>query len=179
MFDRIVRAIKLDRTLYREVADDPAYMNEAVTIVVLVSLISSLGVLVGAGRSGPIAYVLQVLNSLLFGWVLWAVVAYFVGANFFGGRSSIPEMLRTLGYANAPRIVGLLGFIPCVGWLFSVAGWVLSIAAGVVAIRESMEFDTTKAVITAVIGLLVYIIVSIVVGLVWGVLTAPIQALGG
>ncbi len=133
MFDRIVRAIRLDRTLYREVADNPAYMNEAVIIVVVVSLLAAIGQLFTGGIG---AYILQVVNGILFGWVLWAVVAYYVGAKFFNGRSSVQEMLRTLGYANAPRILGLLGFIPCVGFLFAIAGWVLSILAGVIAIRE-------------------------------------------
>ncbi len=165
MLDRIMRAVRLDRTLYREVADNPAYMNEAVIIVVVVSLLAAVGQLITGGFG---AYIIQVINGILFGWVLWAVVAYFVGAKFFGGRSSVPEMLRTLGYANAPRVLGLLGFIPCVGWVFAFAGWILSIIAGVIAIRESMEFDTTKAVITAVIGFLVFLVVSILVAIFMG-----------
>ncbi len=159
MLNRIMRAIRLDRTLYREVADNPAYMNEAIIIIVAVSLIASIGTING----GIGAYIAQVFNSLLFGWVLWAVVAYFVGTKFFQGRSSIPEMLRVLAYANLPRLLGLFGFIPCIGPLLVFAGWVLSIIAAVIAIRELMEFDTTKAVITALIGVAVFIIVSLVV----------------
>jgi hypothetical protein len=162
MFDRIIRAIRLDRTLYREVADNPAYMNEAILIVVFVSILAAVGTIGG----GIGAYIIQVFNGLLFGWLLWAVVAYFVGTQFFQGHSSIPEMMRVLAYANLPRLLGLFGFIPCIGPLLALAGWILSVVAGVIAIRESMEFDTTKAVITAVIGFLVFLVVSIFVAFV-------------
>ncbi|HZW04034.1 MAG TPA: Yip1 family protein [Anaerolineaceae bacterium] len=173
MLDRIIRAIRLDPGLYRKVADDEGLTGEAVVIVVVVALIGALGVAFSADQ-GLLAYILQVINSLLVGWLLWAVVAYFVG-NALGGRSSIGEMARTLGYANAPRLLSVFGFIPCIGWIISLIGWVLSLAAAVIGIRESMEFDTTKALITAGIGFLVYLIAAIVIGIVFGSFAIPSQ----
>jgi hypothetical protein len=38
--------------------------------------------------------------------------------------------------------------------------------AGVIAIRESMEFDTTKAVVTAVLGFIIYVVFNVVIGFV-------------
>jgi uncharacterized membrane protein len=173
MLDRMVRAVRLDRTLFRQVADNPEYQNEAVIIAVIVSAIAAVGSLF-APENGVVLFIMQFLNGLLFGWLLWAAVAYFVGANLFKGRSSVGEMMRTLAYAGVPRLLGVFGFIPCVGWIVAVVGWVLSVIAGVIAIRESMEFDTTNAVITAVLGFLLFIIASIILGM----LLAPITALG-
>lgn len=176
MFERIVRAIRLDKSLYREAADLPALTSEGALIAVGVALISSLGML-GAGPRALFAYLAQVANSLLFGWILWSLVAYFVGTRFFKGRSNVEEMLRVLGYANAPRLLGVLGFIPCVGWLFSVTGWVLSVIAGVIAIREAMEFETSDAVITALVSFVLYIIASVTIGLVFAGLSLPFHLL--
>lgn len=168
MFDRMMRAVRLDRTLYRMVADNAEYMNEAVIIAVVVSLVAALGSLAGPN---PIrTFLLQFVNGLVLGWALWALVAYFVGANFFKGRSSPSEMMRTLAYAGVPRILGVFGFVPCVGWLAALIGGILAIVAGVIAIRESMEFDTTSAVVTAIIGFLLYLIATAVIGV---VLAAP------
>ncbi len=164
MIERMMRAIRLDRTVFRQVADTPALTNEAVIVAVIVSVIASLGALFGRGSS-LFVFVGQLVNNLLFGWILWALIAYFVGSTFFHGRSSPVEMIRTLAYAGVPRLLGVFGFIPCVGWILSLAGWLLSIIAGVVAIRESMEFDTTKAVITAVLGFLLYLIASAILGM--------------
>lgn len=172
MIDRIIRAIRLDPTLYREVADDESYMNEGIIIVAIVTLLSAFGSGLGAaisdtGRGFFGAFLWDAVTRVLLGWLLWAVISYFVG-NLLGGKSSVTEMARTLAYAQAPAFVTVLGFIPCIGWIFVLAGFGLSIAAGVIAIRESMEFDTMNAVITAGIGILLYVIASVIITFVFG-----------
>jgi hypothetical protein len=170
MFDRIIRAIRLDPTLYREVADDDQYTNEAFMIVLTVSLLSAAGSAIGAAMTGGnpiIVFFYNFFTTVLLGWLLWAVIAYYVGTAL-EGRSSIVEMMRTLGYANAPGLIGLFAFIPCIGLLFLLAGILLSLAAGVIAIRESMEFDTTKAVVTAVLGFVVFLIARFVINFILG-----------
>jgi hypothetical protein len=170
MIDRIIRAIRLDPTLYREVADDEQYTNEAFIIVLIVSLFSAIGAGIGAamGDGQPLVmFFTNLFSTILLGWLLWAVIAYFVGTAL-EGKSSIMEMARTLGYANAPGLLGVFVFIPCVGPLVAFAGVLLSLVAGVIAIRESMEFDTTKAVVTAILGFVVFIVARIVIGIVMG-----------
>ena len=173
MIDRMMRAIRLDRTLFRQVADNPEYTSEAALIAVIVSVIASLGAVFG--KNPLLLFIGQLANQILLGWLLWALVAYFVGTALFKGRSQPMEMIRTLAYAGVPRILGVFGSVPCVGWILALAGWVLSIAAGVIAIRESMEFDTTSAVVTTVVGFLLFIIASVLIGMI----LAPITALGG
>jgi len=173
MIDRIIRAIRLDPTLYREVADDEDYNDEAYIIVGIVTLLSAFGAGLGAAISRTSgqgffgAFFSDAITRVLLGWLLWAVISYFVGT-MLGGKSSIPEMMRTLAYAQVPAFVSVLGFIPCLGFLFVVAGFLLSIGAGVIAIRESMEFDTMNAAITAVIGILVYVAATVIIGIVFG-----------
>ena len=170
MFDRIVRAIRLDPTLYRQVADDEQYTTEAFMIVLIVSLFSAGGAAIGAAMADTnpvLTFITNLLSTVLLGWLLWAVIAYFVGTAL-DGKSGITEMARTLGYANAPGLLGVFAFIPCIGPLVALAGVLLSLVAGVIAIRESMEFDTTKAVITAVLGFVAYIVARIIIGIVLG-----------
>jgi hypothetical protein len=75
-------------------------------------------------------------------------------------------MMRVLGYANAPRLLGIFGIIPCLGWIASLIGSILALIAGFIAIREAMEFDTGKAVITVLIGWVITVAITIVVGIV-------------
>ena len=173
MIDRIIRAVRLDKTLFRMVADNPDYTNEAFLIAVVVSIFAALGALGGANPA--VNFLLQFVSNLLLGWVLWALLAYFVGTTFFKGRSSPMEMMRTLAYAGIPRLLGVLAIIPCVGWIGALVGGILSIIAGVIAIRESMEFDTTSAIITAVIGFILFIIASAVLGMLFAVPAALIN----
>jgi len=102
MFDRIVRAIRLDPTLYRMVADDEEYTSEGVIIILIVAAISALGAALEAlgGNGRPVVtFIVQLANTLVLGWLLWAVIAYFVGTAL-GGKSGIAEMARTLAYAK-------------------------------------------------------------------------------
>lgn len=175
MIDRIFRAMRLDAAVFKEVASDARLNTEAVILAVLVAILAALGQGIGALSGGRplVAFLVELASSLLLGWLLWAVIAYVVG-RALGGTGTLSGMTRTLAFAGAPRFLLLLGFIPCVGWIFRFAAWLLTLVAGVIAIRETMGFDTLKAVVTAVLGLFVYVATSIALGIFF---FAPIGAL--
>ncbi len=171
MIDRIMRAIRLDWTVFREIAEDPNAMTEAAIIVTVVTFLSAVGTFIGAliGELGMGTALLGffsgwLISGILIGWIGWAVLTYFVGTLLFQGKTDIPEMMRVLGYANAPNLLGIFGFIPCVGWLISLAGAILALIAGVIAVREAMEFDTTKAIVTVVIAWVIAFVISLAIG---------------
>lgn len=174
MVDRIIRALRLDTLVFREIAEDESAMTEATIIVVAVTLLSAMGGAIGNAIDGASAgrviggfFFDWLAWGILLGWVGWAVVTYFVGTFLFQGRTDIPEMMRVLGYASAPRLLGIFGIIPCLGWIAALAGAILSLIAGVLAIREAMEFDTGKAIITVVISWLVTMVVYLPIRLIF------------
>jgi hypothetical protein len=173
LLDRMRRAVMLDASLYEEVEHDQSLNQQALIIVIIVSLASGISALLGGIIGGQIGRAfLGALVSIVIGIVnyyIWAYVTQFVGTSFFGGTADVGEMLRVLGYAHTPQLLGLLGFIPCVGWLISLAALVLSLIAAVIAIREALDFDTGKAVVTAIIGWVIIVIINVIVGLVLGV----------
>jgi hypothetical protein len=178
MVDRIMRAIRLDWTVFREIAEDPNAMTEAAIIVVVVTLLSSIGSSIASG-SFIVSFIVGWIVSILIGWIGWAVITYFVGTMLFQGKSDIPEMMRVLGYASAPRLLGIFGFIPCIGWLASLAGAILALIAGVFAIREAMEFDTGKAVITVVVSWVIAFVITFAISLIVGGGLFAASRLGG
>jgi hypothetical protein len=119
------------------------------------------------------------ISGILLGWILWAVLTYFVGTMLFQGRTDISEMMRVLGFASAPRLLGIFAIIPCLGWLAALIGWILSLIAGVIAVREAMEFDTGKAIITVVISWVITLVISLIVGGILGVGAATTAGLFG
>jgi hypothetical protein len=166
--DRIVRAIRLDWTVFREIAEDKSAMKEAAIIVLVVSLLSAIGGGIASGNF-ILSFLVNWIVAILVGWIGWAILTYFVGSLLFKGKSDIAEMMRVLGYASAPKLLGLFGFIPCVGWLIALAGWVLSLVAGFIAVREAMEFDTVDAIVTIVISWVVALVISLIISLILGV----------
>lgn len=167
MLDRLMRIIRLDTQVFREIAVDANATAQAAIIVGVVSVLSG----IGSGIAGDNFFgglIWGVVEGFVF-WVLWSVITFFVGASLFQGKSTIEEMLRVIGYASAPRLLEFFGFIPCVGWVISLAGSVLALIAAIIAVREAMEFDTGKAILTALVGWVVYIVLRVIFAPLFGV----------
>jgi hypothetical protein len=177
VIDRILRAIRLDPNVYREIAEDENALSEAAIIVIVVTFLSALGTAF-VSDNFIVTLLVSWLMSIVVGWIGWAVLTYFIGDKLFGGRSSIPEMMRVLGYATAPRLLGVLGFIPCLGWLAALIGAILALIAGIIAVRESMEFDTGKAVLTVLIAWVISFAITFGVGLLIGGGVAALGSFG-
>jgi hypothetical protein len=146
-----MRAIRLDATVFQEIAQDENAMREAAIIVTVVTLLSAIGTAIASGNFF-VTLIVSWLMSIIVGWIGWAVLTYFIGTALFKGDTDVREMMRVLGYATAPQLLGIFGFIPCVGWLAALAGAILALIAGVIAVREAMEFETGQAILTVLIA---------------------------
>ena len=159
IIDRMRGAAMLDIATYEEVEADTTATGQAAIVVVISAIASAIG---AAGFGGP--SIIGTLIGALLSWVLWAGLTYLIGDKLFGGTATWGELLRTLGFAQAPRVLLVLGIIPVFGrlvWLV-VAIWVL--IAGIIAIRQALDFSTQKALLTALIGWVVVVVVSALLG---------------
>ncbi|MFM8724116.1 MAG: hypothetical protein ACKON9_03225, partial [Planctomycetaceae bacterium] len=69
------------------------------------------------------SYVLWQIIAAIIGWVVFSLVAYVVGRGFLKGpdtRITIGQALRMVGFAQTPKLLGALGFIPLFGWIFGL-----------------------------------------------------------
>jgi hypothetical protein len=151
--DRMKGAALLNNDTYEEVEADQTATSQAAGVVALVAVAQAIG---GAGEGG--AGILAGAISALLGWLLWAGITYLIGAKLLGGTATWGELLRTLGFAQTPGVLYVLGFIPVLGGIirFAVAIWVL--IAGIIAIRQALDVGTGKAILTAVLGWLVIVL---------------------
>jgi hypothetical protein len=160
MGDRMRGAAALDVDVFEEVEADATATGQAAGVVAIVAVAQA----IGASGLGVWAMVGGVLTALL-GWLIWAGVTYLVGDRLLGGTATWGELLRTLGFAQSPGVLTVLGIVPLLGGLvrLAVAVWVL--AAGIVALRQALDFGTGKAILTAVLGWLVIAVPMAVLGL--------------
>jgi hypothetical protein len=171
MINRILGVFKLDVPTFEAIEHDESATSQAAIVVALVALLSG----IGSGLAATMAegnFLTSFISTIIWafvGWFLWAAVSYFVGTSFFGGKATLGEMLRVLGFAQAPQ---LLAIIPCLG---GIIGAIWSLIAGFIAIRQGLDLDNTKAFFTALIGFGVLILGYIIIGLVM----APVGALLG
>jgi hypothetical protein len=151
--DRMKGAALLNNDTYEEVEADQTATGQAAGVVALVAVAQAIG---GAGEGG--SGILAGAISALLGWLLWAGITYLIGGKLLGGTATWGELLRTLGFAQTPGVLYVLGFIPVLGGIirFAVAIWVL--ITGIIAIRQALDVGTGKAVLTAVLGWLVIVL---------------------
>lgn len=157
--ERVIGAAKLNVDTYEEVEADEGATMQAAGVVVLAALAQAVGA--SAAGVNPIGAAL----GALIGWALWSGVTYLIGAYLFKGTATWGELLRTLGFAQAPGFLYVLGFIPLLGWIlrFVVSIWIL--IAGIIAIRQALDISTGKAIAVALIGWLLLILPMLILGL--------------
>jgi hypothetical protein len=167
--DRLRGALMLDARTYREVEQDTNANGQAALIIVLAALAAGIGSIVG--RDWLQDAIGVVLSSAL-QWIVFSFVAYYVGASMFStGQTSVTpgQVLRTIGFAHAPKLFLVLGIIPILGWIVGLVVFFWFLAAAITALREAFEFDTGRAIGTGLVALLVILIVDIVLSLVFGI----------
>jgi hypothetical protein len=162
--ERMIGAAKLDVATYEEVEHDSSATTQAAIVVSIVAICAAIGS-VGDGGSGAIV----ALISALVGWLVWSGVTYLIGDKLLGGTATWGELLRTLGFAQSPGVLYILGIIPILGALVGFLVWIWLLIAGIIAIRQALDFSTGKAIITAVLGMIAYIAVAMVFGIIGGV----------
>jgi len=173
--NRIIGVLKLDVETYEEIEADETATSQAAIVVAIVAIIG--GLLSGATSllfdGSFIGSFLQQLLTAFIGWIIWAYVTYFVGTSFFNGKSTSGEMLRVLGFAQAP---GILVIIPVCGWFI---GWIWTLVCTFIAIRQGLDLDNMKALATAVVAFIVVLVVYFVIGAILSLLGLGAGAIGG
>lgn len=141
------------------------------------SVLSAIGSASGSHKP-VLAFLGGVLGGIV-GWLVWSYVSHFIGQALFKSKGTVENMLRVVGYAEAPLFLGILGFIPCLGALASLIGAILALIAGIMAIREGLDLELGQALIVAVVGWVALFIVSLLIGTILGVGAAGVGLLSG
>jgi len=158
--NRIIRACKLDTTLYEEVEADKSATLQAALVVVL----SSLAAGVGALSLGASNFLMAPILSLV-SWYIWAYLIYFIGVKLFpepNTKADHGELLRTIGFSSAPGLIRVFGFTPDLMSITFIGGGIWMLVAMIIAVRQALDYESTwRAIGVVIIGFLVQAIVLI------------------
>jgi len=165
--NRIIRACKLDVSLYEEVEAD----NTATFQAALVVILSSLAAGIGAISLGSYNFIMPAVISLI-SWYIWAYLIYFIGAKLFPEpttKSNHGELLRTIGFSSAPGLIRIFGLTPELMTITFVGGGIWMLVAMIIAVRQALDYQSTwRAVGVVVIGFLIQAIVLILLLRIFG-----------
>jgi len=154
---RVIRAARLDVAIYEEVEADHTATPQAALVVCL----AAAAVAIGQSNAGLVAVAYGIVRELV-GWLLWSLITFVIGAKLLRGTATLGELLRTIGFAQGPGMLSVLGAFPLISdpVRYGVGTWKL--AAVIVAIRQALDFDegrfgTAKALTTAALGFIAYV----------------------
>jgi hypothetical protein len=162
---RMIAAAKLDSSVYEEVEADASATGQAALVITLAAIASGIGSIASDDLVGDL---IGGLIGAFIGWAVWAAVTYFIGSTVFKGTATWGELLRTLGFAQAPGLLYVVGLLPGVGGFAKVVIGIWVLIAGVIAIRQALDITTGKAVAVAVLGwVLLMILMAVFGGAAW------------
>lgn len=177
MLQRIIGVLRLDVNTFEEIEHDEGATTQAAIIIAVIAVLQAIGGYFGAGSAAaifeqfgteiegagafleaaasisPIGAAIQSFIGLFISWVLWSGLTFLIGTRLFSGEATMGEMLRVIGFAMVPQV---LGIIPCLGFI----GWIYSLVTGFIGIRQGLDLDNGKTAATVGISLLVAIIVN-------------------
>ncbi|MFH1577855.1 MAG: YIP1 family protein [Candidatus Omnitrophota bacterium] len=158
LWQRMVRAAKLDVGLYEEVEKDKTTLRQAMGVV----LLSALAAGIGSGAKVGIGGIIVAAIIGLLGWYTWAMLTYLIGTKLMPEpqtKADLGELLRTIGFASAPGVIRILGVIEGFqSMVFSLAGaWML--VAMVIAVKSALDYKNIwRAVGVCLIGWLIQLL---------------------
>lgn len=157
--DRMMRAAKLDVSLYEEVEADKEAMGQAMTVVILSSVAAGIGTI---GTTGIKGLFLGSIAALV-GWFIWAYLTYAIGTKLLAEpqtKADSGELLRTIGFSSSPGVLRFFGFIPMLGNILNLVCGIWMLVAMIIAVRQALDYKSTwRAVAVCLIGFIVQLFV--------------------
>ncbi len=161
LIDRMVGVSTLKPAVFSDIRRDVDATTQALAVVAIAAIAAGIGA-IGSDQPGIIW---QVVMAVV-GWVVFSLVAFFIGSIFASKTESITlgQVLRLIGFAQAPKVLGALAFIPLIGVIagFFAAIWFLIVA--IYALREAFNVPTGTAAGIGVLSLAVVFVVNFVLG---------------
>ena len=165
---RMIRAAKLEVTLYEEVEADKSALGQAMGVVVLSSIAAGIGTI---SRGGLFAMLVGVVAALI-GWYIWAYLIYLIGTKLLPEpqtKADHKELLRTVGFSSSPGLIRVLGIIPGLASIVFPIAAIWMLVAMIIAVRQALDYKSTLRTIgVCAIGWIVQVVLFLLAFYIFG-----------
>ena len=146
MIGRMLGAARLNAQTYEDVEHDSGATIQALLVVILVSIASVVGQIIGASDDGILwAIVIGIIRGII-SWALWALFTWMIGSTILKTEQTEADwgqLARGTGFAQTPGIFNVLWFIPIIGGIIYALALIWTIACMIVAVRQSLDYTST------------------------------------
>jgi hypothetical protein len=168
MVERVKGVLRLQTSAFEEIEQSRGATLQALLVVVVVAIAAAIGGIGDDGSDG----ILSAISGAVVGWVVFSALCYVIGTRFVASpqtQSSWGELLRVLGFAEAPNVLSLFAFIPFFGGLIAAIGSLWSLLAAILGIKAALEIPYPRAAIVAIVAWVVRLALQVLIALIFGV----------
>lgn len=147
----MIGVMKLDVPTYESIEQDRDALTQALTVVAIAAAAGGIGAIRENGVSGLIGGIIGAIA----GWVIFSFVAYFVGTRLIPGQNTVAtpgELLRTMGFAQAPGVLAVFGLLGWIGAFIAFLGGIWGIVTAIVGLKTALEMSTGRAIAVGIIA---------------------------
>ncbi len=168
MIDRMLGAAQLSADTFEDVERDRGATIQALLVVIIVTIASVVGQLLGGGEGSGVVEALAVgVIRGVASWAIWALVIWIVGSTILRTEQTEADwgqLARGTGFAQTPGILNVFGFIPAVGGLITFATFIWTFVAMVIAVRQCLDYTSTlRAFFAILISFIPVVIINFIV----------------
>lgn len=164
----MIGVARLDVGTYESIEHDQNATPSAMLVVIIAAICGGIGSLREDGFGGLIGG----LIGAVIGWAVFAAFVYYVGTRLLRGpetSSSWGEVARTTGFAQAPSVLLIFGFIPILGGIIAFIAGIWTLVCQIVGIRQALDITTGRAIAVGIVAIIAEIIVMAIVAAILGV----------
>jgi len=169
-FRRFIGVLMLDAAVFEDVEHDESAAMQSVAVVLGACLSGGIAA-VGLGISG-VAGLAAGAVIVLGAWLTWVATIAVLGTITLPEsqtRSSLVELLRTLGFAAAPAVFLVFAAMRAVAPFVVVLVVVWMVAAAVLGLRQALDYrSTSRAIAVSVLGWMVSFAVIAAISMLFG-----------
>jgi Yip1 domain len=149
---RVIRAARLESSVYEEVESDRSAMGQSVAVIFLAGVATG----IAAISMGDLVGLLNAVLLSLMAWLLCGLAAWIVGTRLLAEAqtdANFTEVLRVTGFSSAPGVLRVFGVTPRLGELVFLVTGIWMLVAMVIAIRQALDYRSTwRALVVAIIA---------------------------
>lgn len=168
MIGRMLGAAQLKTATYEEVEHDQGAMVQALLVVIIVTIATIVGQLLGSTDDVDAVRALGIgIVRGVAGWALWALVIWIIGGAILKTEhteANWGQIARGTGFAQTPGILNVLVFISAISLLIGLVTFVWTFVATLIAVRQTLDYTSTwRAFFVILFALIPVAILNIIV----------------
>lgn len=149
------------------IARDPAATAQAAVVIAVAALANAIGGGADSFREFVFAFGVGFAS-----WFIFAALAFSLSTRFFGTPTThaTPEaLIRTLGFARGPAVLGIVGLMPFFGELVAGIGNLWMLVACVFVVRYTLGLTIVRSLLTVVVASILATLIGALLAVILGV----------